>query len=115
MPILLDTPISPGDLDSAPYTHVKIYRFELSIENQPRINFSAEYGVLESDGSWSPAPRNIPRRHYEIMDKPRRGTTEYTDMLATAKSTAAGQGVYDLAGLHLYSHILPEFPGVIVV
>ena len=123
MPLLLQTPINVGALDSSNYTHIKIARL-LVQPTKSQLSFEVEYGYL-SNGDWVSGKFQLSSvRSFMISDSPEitipggttiLASTAYSDMMDELPDSAQ-EKIYDGASRVLYQWLLDNdhFDGTIV-
>ena len=108
MPIQLNTPFDPGDMDPGKsYTHVEVDQIEF-IRDRKRISFSVNRGYLVG-GEFVRGTASR-RANYLIQDEG--GGSEYTDFMGTTPSGTLEQTV----ALGLYTWLLAKgiYAGAII-
>ena len=110
MPLKLDTPFNPGDIDpGASYSHLQIVSMEWSLAGQITITYL--FGVIAS-GTF--VPGKVDQRSITIRDHPKMSPpgTDYTTMLTALP--AAGETIYQGVGRELYTFVINQgFAGTI--
>lgn len=108
MPIQLNTPFDPGDMDPGKsYTHVEVDQIEFS-RDRKRVNFAVNRGYLVGGQFVRGAASR--RATYLIQDE--EGSSEYTDFMATAASGTLEQTV--AAGLYTWLLTKGIFEGAVI-
>ena len=98
MPLLLTTPLNPGDLDEAgPYTHLKIDWFAMLVP-QNMIELVVSYGTM--DGSTYTKGAASPAKKYEVMG------ADYVTMVQ--KLPQGGETIYNAAARELYEWLIAK-------
>jgi hypothetical protein len=98
MPLLLTTPLNPGDLDEAgPYTHLKIDWFAMLVP-QNMIELVVSYGTM--NGQTYTKGAASPVRKYEVRD------ADYVTMVQ--KLPGEGETIYAAAGRELYEWLIAK-------
>jgi len=102
MPIALQTAYNPGDLDPGKtYDHVELSAFGVEIFARS-IYFEFCHGYIDAQGSFAKGLKE-PVRFY-VQDKPRAGTTDYTDMMAEISQD--GEIISSAVARVLYTYVL---------
>jgi len=112
MPLNLDTPLDPGDMDSGVYDHVKITDQRHSTRRN-HFMLMLEYGTIV-DGAWvtgksSPTSDELPSN--VIIDG-----EDYVTMVSTAEALP-GELLYSAVKRGFYEFLIakyPRFAGTIV-
>lgn len=98
MPLLLTTPLNPGDLDPAgPYTHLKIDWFALLVPDN-KIELVTSYGTM--DGSTYTKGAVSPVTKYEVAG------ADYGTMVTSLPNE--GETIYAAAGRKLYEWLIAK-------